>query len=55
VVGQQNAGTASTLHLKDVTMATILAFHIWGTHWRHLANTTKPSVCGGDAAYVKLL
>jgi len=24
-----------------------------GGHWRHLANTTKPSVCGDDA--VKLL
>jgi len=22
----------------------------WGAHWRHLANTTEPSVCGGDAA-----
>jgi len=21
-----------------------------GAHWRHLANTTEPSVCGGDAA-----
>jgi len=20
-----------------------------GEHWRHLANTTEPSVCGGDA------
>ena len=23
---------------------------IWGAHWRHLANMTEPSVCGGDAA-----
>jgi len=22
----------------------------WGAHWRNLANTTEPSVCGGDAA-----
>jgi len=22
----------------------------WGSHWRHLANTIEPSVCGGDAA-----
>jgi len=22
----------------------------WGAHWRHLANTTKLTVCGGDAA-----
>jgi len=31
-------------------MATILAFYIWGAHWRHLKNTTEPSMCGGDAA-----
>ena len=23
---------------------------ICGAHWRNLANTTEPSVCGGDAA-----
>jgi len=22
----------------------------WGAHWRNLANTTEPSVCGCDAA-----
>jgi len=27
-----------------------LAFYIWGAHWRHLKNTTEPSMCGGDAA-----
>jgi len=27
-----------------------LAFCISGAHWRHLANTTEPSMCGGDAA-----
>jgi len=27
-----------------------LAFCIWGAHWHHLANTTEPSVCCGDAA-----
>jgi len=26
-----------------------------GAHWRHIANTTEPSMCGGDAAHVKLL
>ena len=25
-------------------------FLYMGAHWRHLANTTAPSVCGGDAA-----
>jgi len=23
---------------------------LWGAHWRNLANTTVPSMCGGDAA-----
>jgi len=23
---------------------------MWGAHCRHLANTNKPSMCGGDAA-----
>jgi len=23
----------------------------WGAYWRHLANTTEPSMCGGDAAF----
>jgi len=27
----------------------ISAFYMWGRHWRHLANTTAPSVCGPDA------
>ena len=31
-----------------------LAFFIWGAHWRHLANTTKPSVCCGDAALCQI-
>jgi len=36
-------------------MATIfLAFYIWGAHWRHLANKTEPSVCGGDAALCQI-
>jgi len=25
----------------------------WGV-WRHLVNTTKPSVCGGDAAFCQI-
>jgi len=25
-----------------------------GAHWRHLANTTEPSVCGGDAALCQI-
>jgi len=41
--------------LRDVAMATIfLAFYIWGAHWHHLANTTEPSMCGGDAALCQI-
>ena len=36
--------------LRDVAMATILAFYILGAHWRHLKNTTEPPTCCGDAA-----
>jgi len=31
-----------------------LAFYIWGAHWRHLVNTTEPSMCGGDAALCQI-
>ena len=31
-----------------------LAFYVWGAHWRHLANTTEPSMCGGDAALCQI-
>jgi len=31
-----------------------LAVYIWGAHWRHLANTTEPSICGGDAALCQI-
>jgi len=24
----------------------------WGAHWRNLANTSEPSMCGGDAAFL---
>jgi len=31
------------------------AAHItWDAHWRHLANTTEPLMCGGDAAFLTL-
>jgi len=26
----------------------------WGAHWRHLANTTEPSMCGCDAALCQI-
>jgi len=35
--------------LTDVAMATIWAFYMWGAHWRHPANMTELSVCGGNA------
>ena len=25
-----------------------------GAHWRHLANTIEPSLCGGDAALCRI-
>jgi len=31
-----------------------LAFYIQGAHWRHLKNTTEPSMCGGDAALCQI-
>jgi len=24
----------------------------WGAHWRNLANTIEPPMCGGDAAFL---
>jgi len=41
--------------LMDVAMATILAFYIWDAHWRNLANTTEPTMCGGDAALCQII
>ena len=29
-------------------------YNRWGAHWRHLANTTESTVCGGDAASCKI-
>jgi len=43
--------------LRVVAMTTIFSFLYMGAHWRHLANATEASLCGGDAMwlYVKLL
>jgi len=35
-------------------MATIFGFLYMGSHWRHLAYTTEPSVCGSDAALCQI-
>ena len=43
-----------TLHLRDIAMATIFGFLYMGAHWRHLANTTEPSECSGDAALCQI-
>ena len=40
--------------VRDVAMATFYAFYIWGAHWHHLANTTEPFMCGGDAALCQI-
>ena len=40
--------------LKDVAIVTVFGFQYMGYILTYLANTTEPSMCGGDAAYVKL-
>ena len=40
--------------VTDVAMTTIWAFYMWGAHWRHPANMTELSVCGGDAALCQI-
>jgi len=36
-------------------MATFFCFSTYmGVHWRHLANTTEPSVCRGDVAVCQI-
>jgi len=39
---------------EDVAMAAIFGFLHMGSHWRHLANTSEPSMCGGDAALCQI-
>jgi len=31
-----------------------LAFYIWSAHWRHVKNTTEPSMCSGDTALCQI-
>ena len=55
MVSQQNADIADTLQLRDDAMATSFVFlYMDRIHWRRLANTTEPSVCGGDAALCQI-
>jgi len=57
VVGQQNADIADTLQVRDIVMATIFVFLYMGctlARWRHLSNTTEPSVCGSNAALCEI-
>jgi len=55
VVGRQNADIAETLRLRDVAVLTIFGFLYINSRWRHLANTTKPTMCGGDAALCQII
>jgi len=32
-----------------------LPVYRWGAHWRHLANTTEPSMCGGNVARCQII
>jgi len=36
------------------TAELLLAFYVWGADWRHLANTTEPSICSGDVALCQI-
>ena len=40
--------------LRDVAMATIFGFLCMGALWRHLVNTTEPSMCGDDSALCQI-
>jgi len=40
--------------LRHVAMATIFGFLYMGARWRHLANTTEPSMCCGDTALCQI-
>ena len=40
--------------LRNVAMATTFGFYRWGAHWRHLENTTEPSMCD-DVALCQLI
>jgi len=55
VVCHQNADIADILQLKGVAIATILAFYIWGTHWRQLTNTTEVPYAAAMRPYDNLL
>jgi len=54
VVGRQNADIANTLRLRDVVMQPFFGFLYMWSNWRYLANTTQPSVCGGDVALCQI-
>jgi len=56
VIGRQNADIADTLHssVGRCHGKHFFAFYICGAHWRYPANTTEPSVCGGDAALYQI-
>jgi len=50
-----------TVYVKIIASCkggTFLSFwdtvYIWGAHWHHLANTTEPSMCGGDSALCQI-
>jgi len=57
VVGRQNADITDTVQPAPKGRCHgnhFLAFYIWGAHWCHLANTTEPSICGGDVALCQI-
>ena len=57
MVGQQSADIADTQQLRTVAMTTVnhfLVFYVWGTHWRHLENSTEQSMCDSNAALCQI-
>ena len=49
MVGRHNAILPMPCTYGTLPWQPFLDFYIWGAHWRHLANTTVSSICGGDA------
>ena len=41
-------------YLRSLSWQSFLAFYICGAHRCHLANTTEPFTCGGDAALCQI-
>jgi len=55
MIGKDYAATKLNGHFAVLLFYLLnVAFCIWGTHWRHLANRTQPSTCGSDVALCQI-